>query len=90
MPVVTTDIIQIVPFPQDSRFIDMTGKVFGRWKEQSVNRRSNRVITFCGQTKCLDEWAEHFGLNPKTVRHRLNLGWPIQQALTQKVHHQSS
>ena len=55
-----------------------------RWvtsHEQCLNRRNNHYITIGGETKPLDEWSKSYGLNPKTVRSRLNLGWDVISAL---------
>lgn len=59
-----------------------------RWvtiKEQSNNRRSNRNITYKGQTKTLAQWSEELGMNFFTLRDRLNNGWSIEKAFTQPV-----
>lgn len=56
-----------------------------RWataKEQARNQRFNRLETHNGQTKCLSEWAEIFGMTPDVLRGRLNRGWDIEKALT--------
>lgn len=45
-----------------------------RWitmKEQSRNKRSNRLITYKGETKTLTEWAEITGVNRRTLQNRL-------------------
>jgi len=45
-----------------------------RWatrKEQALNRRSNRLITWEGQTKHLTVWAEHLNVAESTLRDRL-------------------
>ena len=48
------------------------------------NRRSNRLITLNGETKCLADWVDHYGIAPyETVRHRIaQLGWTPIKALT--------
>lgn len=50
---------------------------------QSKNRRSNKPLTFNGQTKLLSEWARDLGLQRTAVSRRLRCGWPIERALTQ-------
>lgn len=45
-----------------------------RWvtmKEQSRNKRSNRLIAYKGETKTLTEWAEIMGVNRRTLQNRL-------------------
>ena len=54
-----------------------------RWstlKEQASNRRSNRLITYKGQTKILKDWCDELGLKYGTVHKRLRLGWSIEEA----------
>lgn len=56
-----------------------------RWatyKEQNRNKRSNRNITLNGETKCLTEWAEFFGISVFTATRRLNKGWSAKDAFT--------
>ena len=59
-----------------------------RWathKEQQNNMRSNRTITYKGETKTLTQWAELAGLNKKTLQYRLNNGWSVEQAITTPI-----
>lgn len=56
-----------------------------RWatyKEQNRNKRSNRNITLNGETKCLSEWAEFFGIGVPLATRRLNDGWAEEDAFT--------
>lgn len=56
-----------------------------RWattSEQSYNRRSNRVIEFRGELKCLGELAKQFSIHPATITKRLLLGWNVEDAVT--------
>lgn len=59
-----------------------------RWattKQQSQNRRGLQMITFRGETLCLNEWARRVGLKRTTLAARLlNLGWSVEKALTEK------
>ena len=55
-----------------------------RWitiAEQQQNRCTCHMITFDGQTKNLTEWAKEYGIARKTIRARLNKGWPVERAL---------
>lgn len=57
-----------------------------RWatrEEQGRNKRSNRLITFRGETLCMADWSRRTGLHPMTLRRRLSAGWPVERALTQ-------
>jgi hypothetical protein len=56
-----------------------------RWVTRKVNdrnRRSNRFLTFGGETLCVAEWCERLGLPCDTVHKRLEAGWSIEQTLT--------
>jgi hypothetical protein len=44
------------------------------------NRRNNRYVEHNGQTKCLKEWAEEFGIKASALRSRLDRGWSIERA----------
>jgi hypothetical protein len=59
-----------------------------RWatnKQQSRNTRSNRLLTFNGETHCLAEWAAVTGVNSMALRSRLRKGWAVERALTTPV-----
>lgn len=64
-----------------------------RWAtrhEQSRNKRTNRLITFRGETLCLTDWANRIGVAPPTLKARLGaLGWPLEKALTRPSARQS-
>ena len=57
-----------------------------RWatrKEQARNTRQAVFATVYGETRCLSEWCEHFGLKRSTVDMRINkYGWSVLDALT--------
>ena len=56
-----------------------------RWatpKQQSRNRRFNRIIEFNGERKPLAAWAEQLGISSDTLRARLDRGWPLERALS--------
>lgn len=66
--------------PENCRWISM--------KEQQNNRRSNRLVTYKGETKTVQEWAEALGIKSTTLLYRLNQeDWGIEKAFTQKVNH---
>ena len=49
-----------------------------RWataKEQMRNREDNHLITYNGETKCVTEWSEQYGLNAQTIFTRIYMGW---------------
>ena len=51
-------------------------------QEQGKNKRNNHLIAFCGKIQCLSAWAEELGINHRTLRSRLFLGWSTEKALT--------
>lgn len=60
-----------------------------RWataKEQACNTSRTHNITYLGQTKPLQVWAEELGISRSVLSARLcRLGWPIDKALTTPV-----
>jgi len=62
-----------------------------RWataKEQSRNKRTNKLVTFNGKTMCIAEWAEHLGMKMHTLYRRLCVAnWPVERALTTPTGH---
>jgi hypothetical protein len=56
-----------------------------RWathKQQNRNTRSNRIVEFAGQRRPLSEWAEQLGISWGTLRGRLDMGWPLERAMS--------
>lgn len=51
-------------------------------KEQARNRRTNRLITVNGVTKCLQEWSEDSGVSHTLILYRLRAGWGEEELLT--------
>jgi hypothetical protein len=59
-----------------------------RWatpREQSRNRRSNRLLEFRGEVATAAEWAERFGLRRSALFLRLSRGWSLEDALTKPL-----
>lgn len=59
-----------------------------RWVTRKVNdrnRRSNRFITFRGETKTIAEWSEIQKVPSDTLTHRLKTGWDLEKAMTTPV-----
>ena len=64
-----------------------------RWatrQEQARNNSQNRLLTYDGRTMSASTWAEALGINPGTLRRRVQRGWTDEQALTVKKgkHHE--
>ncbi len=59
-----------------------------RWadrKTQDSNKSSNTIIEYNGVSKTLSEWAEELNINLPTLSHRINRGWTVERAFTEKV-----
>lgn len=55
-----------------------------RWatqKEQCLNTRFNKRLTYKGITKTLKEWGDSTGLGIKTIWYRKNAGWSIENIM---------
>jgi hypothetical protein len=59
--------------------------VWATWEDQLSNRRNSVLMEFRGETKCSGTWAAQFGIKPGTLKGRLDAGWPLEKALTQKA-----
>lgn len=58
-----------------------------RWADnvtQGNNRRTNKLLTYNGETHTETEWAKKIGVNKGTLHERLRRGVPIERALTMK------
>ena len=53
--------------------------------EQNRNKRTCRKLFFRGKLLCIAEWARETGIEKNTLKYRLNMGWPIEKALTKEV-----
>jgi len=53
--------------------------------QQNNNRRSNRILTFDGQSMNVSQWERVLGFRKGLVLDRLRYGWTIDRALTQPV-----
>lgn len=59
-----------------------------RWstpKEQSRNKRENRLLSYGGKSQCLSAWSEETGISKQTLWYRLSRGWSLQKALTTEI-----
>ena len=53
--------------------------------KQLLNTRRNRLLTFRGETKPMKLWSEELGISYSALRKRLNSGWSVKRALTERV-----
>ena len=51
---------------------------------QANNTRSNRYITWEGESLTVRQWAKRLGMPPETLYARLNKGWPPARILSTK------
>ena len=62
-----------------------------RWttsKDQARNRSNNVKVTINGDTKCVAEWCDHFGIRvTPTVYDRLKRGWSPEESFTIPIGH---
>ena len=60
-------------------------------KEQSNNRRSNKLITYQGKTQTMQQWADEMGISKDLLRSRLVVGkWSVEDALTKPIQKHSN
>jgi len=60
-----------------------------RWAthlEQCRNLRTNRMVTFRGETLCVRDWSVRLGIPGSTLTRRLKEGWPIDEAMRTERH----
>jgi hypothetical protein len=64
------------------------------WVERALNasvarnKRTNRFLTYKGETLCITEWAERKGLKNSTLWRRLfKHRWDVERALNTPVRH---
>ena len=52
-------------------------------KQQSINRRTNTILSFNGKNQTMKEWAEEIGMCYHALSERISRGsWSIEKALT--------
>ena len=80
------------PRPFDGASLDRLDNAKGyepgnvRWAtptEQNRNKTNNRIVEAFGESRCLAEWSERFGVKASTIRKRLDeLGWAAESAVS--------
>ncbi len=69
--------------PENCRWVDR--------KTQATNKRTNRFITYKGETKTITQWANENGLPYHVVKKRYDkLGWTFEKAITEPICHKYS
>jgi hypothetical protein len=53
-------------------------------KEQGLNRRTTKMLTYNGETKMMKDWAEIVGINYGTLTGRMLRGWTVEEAFSGK------
>jgi hypothetical protein len=80
--------------PTDHHTLDRINGAMGyskencRWatrKEQALNRSRTRMISFNGETLCINDWANKLEIGSKTLQYRLNQKWPLEMALCSEI-----
>lgn len=51
-------------------------------KRNCNNKENNRRLTFAGETRTLQEWADRLNVPRGRIRSRLRAGWSVDRALT--------
>lgn len=51
-------------------------------RQQANNRRTNRTVTFRGETLTIAQWSRRTGVKQHTLRYRIEAGWAIKVALS--------
>ena len=59
--------------PDNCRWVDM--------KTQNNNTRKNRLITYKGTTKTMQQWCDELNIPKTTFYCRLQRGWSVEKAI---------
>lgn len=50
--------------------------------EQNHNKSNSHLITYCGETKNIAQWAKETGVSARTIWDRLQYGWELDKVLS--------
>lgn len=58
-------------------------------KEQSNNRRTNKIVVYRGESLTVAQWADKLGFKYSTLKERLSRGWDVERAFNERpeMHH---
>lgn len=59
--------------------------VWATWSEQQRNRRDSVWLEYQGIRMVRSDWAAALGIPGRTLRSRLQRGWPVERALTEGI-----
>ena len=54
------------------------------WRTQTTNKSSNVFLEYNGISKTMIEWCEELNIHPHTLQNRIQRGWSIERALSEK------
>lgn len=54
------------------------------YSEQNRNHSRNIMVTFEGKTMCRKDWAKTIGISYQSLAGRIQRGWDLKRALTEK------
>ena len=63
-------------YPENCRWVTV--------KEQNNNLRTNRKITYNGETKTVTAWSKELNIPQQTIADRLNRGYPLEVVFSKK------
>lgn len=64
-------------YPGNIRFVTSADNLW--------NKRSNNLITYKGETRCLTDWSKILGIADSTLQRRLSSGWRVEDAFTKPI-----
>ena len=63
--------------PSNCRWVSM--------HEQCRNQRTNVMLTYCGKTQTMKDWAKELNMSYSAIGWRIRNGWNVEKALTTPV-----